>query len=277
MENKRNSLRTYMVAASTAIREKAAYPGNFAGGLLTYGLFIFIFSRIWASAYADKPNIAGYNYSMVLWYFIVAELSIFSFGRFFHTLSQDMKSGQVAYLLARPYDFVTYHFAERYGGSFMNALVFTAEALVLGSLFTGGLPPFPAGTEAGFIMHSARFIFTLLSLCLAGALNFFLQTALAMTAFWLEENEAFFWIYQKITLIVGTLLPLEFLPGRLAFIARFTPFPYTTYAPARIAVAFAPKEALTLLGLQACWLAGAVLLARGVFALGSRRVAINGG
>ncbi len=272
MRSLRARSRVYAIAASTAIREKLAYPGNFAGSMFTYALFVFIFSRVWAGAYAGTTEIAGYTMRMAVWYFIVAEAPGFGFGRFFWTLSRDMKSGQVAYLLARPYDFIGYNFAEKLGGSLVEACVIVAEGLVVGFLLVG--PPPAAASVAAAV---ARPLFVAASLALAGVLNYLLQMTLAMTAFWFEENEAFFWIFQKLSLVVGTLIPIEFLPRAAARIAVWTPFPYLSYAPARMAVAFSFTEALSLLARQGIWAAAALCLARAVFASGSRRLSVNGG
>jgi len=280
MSRLQKTLRKYALAASTAMSERIAYPGNFVGSMFTYALFVFIFSRVWAGAYAGATEIAGYTMSMAVWYFIIAEIPSFGFGRFFSTLSRDMKSGQIACLLARPYDFIGYSMAEKLGGSLMEAGIILAEGLVVGLVLVG-LPPaiasgYPAGSSS-LALEAARSGFLVVSLLLAGALNFFLQIALAMTAFWLEENEAFFWIFQKFALVVGTLIPIEFLPEKVARIAVWTPFPYLSYAPARIMVAFSPAEALSLVARQALWVFMALLLARAVFASGSRRLSVNGG
>ncbi|OHD21865.1 MAG: hypothetical protein A2Y38_01020 [Spirochaetes bacterium GWB1_59_5] len=260
--------------------ERIAYPGNFAGSMFTYALFVFIFSRVWAGAYAGTTEIAGYTMSMAVWYFIIAEIPSFGFGRFFWTLSRDMKSGQVAYLLARPYDFIWYNFAEKLGGSLIEAGIILVEGLAVGFALIG-LPPaiasqYPVGF-ASFALETARLGFLIVSLLLAGALNYFLQMAIAMTAFWLEENEAFYWIFQKFALVVGTLIPIEFLPEKAARIAVWTPFPYLSYAPARIAVAFSLAEAWSLVARQALWVVLALALAKVVFASGSRRLSVNGG
>lgn len=273
------SRRCYAIAASTSMRERAAYPGNFIGSMFTYALFVFIFSRVWAGAYAGASEIAGYTMRMAVWYFIVAEVPSFGFGRFFWTLSRDMKNGQIAYLLARPYDYVGYNFAEKYGGSLVEAGVILAEGLLVGTLLVGP-PPLAGGAPSlagGVAAEASRALLVGLSLLLAGALNYFLQAAIAMTAFWLEENEAFFWIFQKLALVVGTLIPIEFLPPIAARLARLTPFPYLSYAPARIMVAYSPGEAWSLVAAQTLWLALAVALARAVFSFGSRRLSVNGG
>jgi len=270
-------MRTYAVAASTALRDRTAYAGNFSASMLTYGLFVFVFSRVWAGAYAGQSEIAGYTRAMVVWYFIIAEITSFGFGRYFQGLARDVKNGQVAYLLARPYDFVTYHYAERVGGSLVDAGIVLVEGLLMGLLVAGPLPPIDPGQGSVFITVPGKTGLLALSLILAGSLNFYLQFSLALTAFWLEENDALYWIFQKFSLIVGTLVPIEFLPEKAARLALWTPFPYLSYAPARIFVDFSWVEAVSLISRQAVWLVLAVVLARVVFALGSRHVSMNGG
>jgi ABC-2 type transport system permease protein len=257
----------YRRAAATSLRNRLVYRGNFVGGLFTYGLFIFVFSRIWAAAYVGKSAIAGYDYAMSVWYFIIAEVCTFGFGRFFWTLSDDMKSGQVAYLLTRPYSFVGYHWAQAMGQGLLDAGILLAEGIAAGFLLAGP-PPLPA---------LANIPLVLASLLVAGSILFFLQMAIAMTAFWVEENAAFFWIFQKFALVVGTLLPIEFLPDTARRIALLTPFPSMSWAPARITVAASPLEALGLIGAQLGWLAFAIAVSALVFRAGRNKLTVQGG
>lgn len=257
----------YRATAEISAKNKLAYRGNFAGSLLTYGLFIFVFSRIWAATYAQKASIAGYDYSMSLWYFIVAEISVFGFSRFFWSLSEDMKNGQVAYLLSRPYSFVGYHYAQAMGQGLLDAAVLVLEGLAIGLLLAGPPPLFALW----------RVFAVLISLLVAGSLQFFLQVSIAMTAFWVEENSAFFWIFQKLALVIGTLLPLEFLPDWAAKAALWTPLPSLSYAPARILVAATPREALLLGAGQVAWLIAAILVSKLVFSLGRTKIIVQGG
>ena len=257
----------YGLAADLGLRNRLAYRGNFVGGLFTYGLFIFVFSRIWAAAYAGKSSIAGYDYAMSVWYFIIAEVSAFGFGHFYSSLSDDMKSGQVAYLLTRPYSFVGYHWAQAMGQGLLDAAVLLAGGILAGFLVAGA-PPEPSVWRWGLVV---------VSLVIAGSLQFFIQMAIAMTAFWVEENTAFFWIYQKLCLIIGTFLPLEFLPETARRIALWTPLPSVTYAPARIAVAATAPEALGLVGAQLGWLAFSALACALVFRAGRSKITIQGG
>lgn len=265
--NIRRSARKYGTASLVSLRSHLAYPSALAGSLLTYGLFVFVFSRVWAAVYSDRATIAGYDRAMIVWYFIVAEIATFGFGRFYQNLSQDMKSGQVAYLLARPYGFTAYHYAQGMGPALADCLALAAEGTILG-LFVAG--PFPVAS----IAQAAAVIASLL---LAGSLQFLFQFAIAMTAFWLEENAALFWIFQKLALIVGTFLPIEFLPRSAQILARWTPFPYLSWASARITVAWLPEQALRILAAQGAWVIAAALLCRAIFSVGRDKITVNGG
>jgi len=267
--------RKYLAAASTSARSRLAYPGELFGSVLTYCLFVFVFSRIWRSVYAARPAIAGYDYAASVWYFVAAEIPMFGSAGFFWELAGDIKSGQVAYLVSRPYSFVGYRLAEAMGGSLAAALPMAAAGLAMGTIAAGPAP----------IASTAQAAALAASLLMALCLQFLLQLAIAMSAFWLEENAAFFWIYQKIGLVAGTLLPLEFLPDWASRIVRWTPFPALSYAPARIAAAWqaeggaagAATGAAGLLGLQAAWIAVAALLCLAVYDRGRAKLTSQGG
>ncbi len=266
----RAELRKLLAVTSVAVRERAAYRGNFMATLVTYGLFVFIFSRIWGTVYAGGISIAGYDRGMAIWYFIVAELSIFGLGRYGFSAAEEIKSGQVAYLLTRPFDYLRYNGAFALGPAFLETGLLSLFALAFGTLTTGYL----------VIVSPVHGLVLVLSLILAGLCQFFFKFALAMTAFWVEENTAFFWIFQKVGLVAGTLLPLELLPESWRKVIMFTPFPSFTWAPARLAVAFGStggKEAAGILSLQVAWLLGGIVLCRIVFAAGRSSIVTNGG
>lgn len=260
--------RKYGVAALASMRNRTAYMGSLLGDALSYALFVFVFSRVWTAAYAGRDEIAGYGLQQMIWYFIVAEIPAFGFGRFFSTLAEDIKSGQVAYLTARPYGFVGYGYAQGMGKAAVDCAIYVALGLALGLVLAGPVPSGPPLRAAA----------VLASLAAAGSIQYLLQLALAMTAFWAEENSAFFWIYQKLTLIVGTLLPIEFLPEAARRIAAWTPFPSLSYAPARLFAAWpGDGAALALIGTQLAWASIAVLACQAIYALGRARLTVNGG
>jgi ABC-2 type transport system permease protein len=259
--------RKYAEAARVAVRNRLAYPGDLVGELVTYGLFIFVFSRIWVAAFAGKAAIAGYDREMATWYFVFAELVFFATGRNFWTFARDIRDGQVAYALGRPYGFVLYQYAQSMGQACLRTVPFAALGYLIGGISAG--PWMPASAEQALALFLAFF--------LAVSLQFLSQACIALTAFWVEENSAFYWIYSKLALIVGTLMPLEFLPEKLMSAALITPFPYLSYVPARIAVAFEGARSWALIGGQCAWIAALVLVSGAVFARGIRKTSIQGG
>ncbi len=266
----RAELRKLFAVASVAVRERATYRGNFMATLVTYGLFVFIFSRIWGTVYAGGISIAGYDRGMAIWYFIVAELSIFGLGRFGSSAAEEIKSGQVAYFLTRPFDYIRYNGAFALGPAFLETGLLAIFALAFGTVTTGYFP----------MVSPVHGLVVVVSLILAGLCQFLFKFALAMTAFWVEENTAFFWIFQKVGLVAGTLLPLELLPPSWRKVIMLTPFPSFTWAPARLAAAFGPcggSEVVGILALQVAWLLGGMVLCRIVFVAGRSSIVTNGG
>jgi ABC-2 type transport system permease protein len=264
----RMKARKYAVAASVSFRERTAYGGSFLGTALAYALFVFVFSRIWGTVYAGRADIDGYTRAQMIWYFIVAELPGMALSGVFWSLSQDMKSGQVAYLLSRPYSFVLYSYALGAGKALANGPILLAIGCALGFLTAGPPPLSSAGQGAGLV----------LGLLLAGSIYYLLNLAIAMTAFWVEENAAFFWIFQKLALVAGTLVPIELLPGAARRAAWLTPFPAMSYAPAKLLAAWpGTGGALGLLGYQAAWALLAALACQAIYALGRSRLRVNGG
>jgi ABC-2 type transport system permease protein len=235
---------------------------------MAYGLFIFVFSRIWASAYQGRADIEGYGRAQMIWYFVVAELPSFAFAGAFWALSADIQSGQVAYLVSRPYDYPLFAYAQNLGRAAANCAVLVPIGLALG-LATAGPPP---------VGSAAQGFSALAAILLAGSVYFFLNLALALTALWVEENSAFFWIFQKLMLVVGTLVPLELLPTAAQAAAWKSPFPAISYVPARLVASWQGwGEAAGLLGFQLLWLAIAALGCEAIYAAGRRRLSANGG
>jgi ABC-2 type transport system permease protein len=273
--------RKYLLAGRIAVRNRWQYPAEQLGPLLTFSLFAFIQARIWAVAYAGTPEIAGYTQAASTWYFIVAEMAYMAGSGAFGQLARDIKDGQVAYILGRPFGFVLWNGAQRLALGLNQLLVLALPGILIGCLAVGPLAPAGPGQIAALLA----------ALVLALAVQYCLQAAIAMTAFWFEENSAFIWIFSKIALVAGTLIPLEFLPDSWQSVLWWTPFPWLAWAPARIAVlpdaglaglpggGAAPGAAtwLVLLGMQLAWLAASAALASGVFRLAARRTTIQGG
>lgn len=258
--------RKYAAAASIGLQNRFAQRADLISTALTFGLFVFVFIQLWSAVYATRETLAGYDRNQMIWYFVFAQLAIFASGRFFGVHSHEVRSGNLVYALGRPYGYLWFHFAQFFGA-------WLVETLLLALI--GSLMAFWA-TGVGTLSAGSAF-WVLLSVLIGASLSVFLQFALALTSLWVEESSAFYWIYQKLSLVLGVLMPIEFLPEPLKAAALWSPFPYQGYVPARLAVAWDSGMAAELLGRQLLWLAIAVFICVCIFRGGQRRLSLKGG
>ena len=257
----------YVTAAAISLKNTWAYRAGTVSRLLLYGLFVFVLFSVWKAVYTGG-EIAGFSLTQMVWYICFTEFIAFGCRTaIFSDMNEEVKNGDIAYQLNRPYSFIFYKFANAFGETAVNSVFFLGMALVMGLWLAGPLPHF----EVWMLPPVA------LSIALGMALNFFSIMALGLTAFFMEENTAFYLIWQKLTFMLGTFLPVEFLPGWLQGIAKVMPFSYIAWAPARLAVNFSWEHFFTAVPMQAFWCAVFIALSALVYAKGVKKINAHGG
>ena len=99
--------------------------------------------------------IVGLNTSM-LWYMLFTEVIIHFHTRLSRMVSEEVKSGDIAYKLVRPYSYILYYFAAHCGeflvrflsnllggAAFCHSHHGTSEGSIVGTLGVGGAWPLP--------------------------------------------------------------------------------------------------------------------------------------
>lgn len=176
---------------------------------LWMGLILFVFVQLWTVTYEQGglTSIAGFSLADIVWYLVITETVALSAPRVSLKIDEEVKSGELAYVLLRPYSYALYHLSAYWG----VAAILVPVNVVLGGtvvMVAAGPPPSlsPAAAAA-----------TALAVVLGLTLNFLIEFSIGMLAFWFEDTQPFFWIYQKLVFTLGGLfLPLELLPGPLA-------------------------------------------------------------
>ncbi len=263
------TVRTYAAVALTTAQSGLAYPLETFARTGFMFVVIFIFIQLWSVTFrlSGQASIAGYDFRRMVWYLVLTESITLSVARVFDVIDQQVKSGELAYTLAKPYSYPLFHFAQFMGGVLLAlpANLLTGAALAL--VFAG-----PPST------NPAAWPVIALAVLLAVCLHFAVGLSIGLLAFWFEDTNAFYWIYQKTTFVLGGLfLPLSLFPSTLRAVAQRLPFSAIAYAPARLSAQFDAGLAAGTLVTQLGWL----LLLGGVAALvyrsGVRRVNMNGG
>ncbi|MCL2046983.1 MAG: hypothetical protein FWG88_11455 [Oscillospiraceae bacterium] len=260
-------LHKYTVITKVSLANALTYRSTTYLRFFFYTFFIYVFMSLWRAIY-QQGSVHGYGYVQMVWYLIMTEFVSFACGSdIYSTMNDEVKSGSIAYHLGRPSHYVFYQLANSMGQVLLNMMGFGTLAIVIGFVFVGPLFTF---TMAGLPP-------LILSVTLSILLNFFILMLLGLSSFVIEDNYAFYLIYQKATFMLGMFLPVEFLPSWLQKIARNLPFSYVHWAPAKIFVDYSNGLAIELISRQALCLLAAITATLLSYHLAIRRLQVNGG
>lgn len=259
--------RKYGAVMRTAMQNSTVYTRNFIFGSLFLGLVLFMFLQLWEKVAGERGQIAGYSLNRLLWYYTVAEIVTLTRSDIMERLNNDIRSGDVAIQLLRPYHYLTSLFADAFGQLLLRLTINIPIGFVMAMVLVGPLEGF----------QPAHLPFMVLSILLGLFLSLSMEALIGLSSFWTEDNSAFWWISQKLAFMLGLFLPLEMLPGWLRGIALFLPYPYMMYAPARLASTFSWEACAQLMPIQLLY--GLVIfgLAHLVYRKGAKMVHANGG
>jgi len=192
----------FFVIAKVSLTNAVAYRAAVISRFVFYTLFIYVFMSLWGAIYKEG-GVYGYSYVQIVWYLIMTEYVTFvSRTSILGTMTEDVRSGAIAYQIGRPIHYLFYHFASSVGQVIFNAVCFGALAAVLGLIFVGPLITFSLTVLP----------FLLISVALSIIINYFFLALIGLTAFRIEDNFALYLVYQKLSFMLGMFLPVEFLP-----------------------------------------------------------------
>jgi ABC-2 type transport system permease protein len=263
------AIRKYAEVTKITMVSSLVYFWNFLSRNLFFVFIMFIYLMLWKNIYAQKGgSLGGLSLNKMIWYLVVTELVTLSRTDLHNQVNEDVKTGNIAYLLNKPYNYVLYCFSYFLGEIGMKLLTNGIAGLLIGLIYVGPLESFN-------FMHLP---FMLLSLVVGCIIHFSIYMVLALTSFWFEENSAFFWIYSKLVFTLGgMLMPIDLFPTWLQSIAKYMPFAYVTYVPARLAVDFSFASFYSQFSIQLIYLAIFIMLAMSIYRKGAKNLNVNGG
>ena len=265
----RRTTTKYTAITLTNLQNQLAYVWEALNRAVFIILIMFVFVQLWTAVYESQgvSEIAGLTLSATIWYFLIAEVMELGKIRHDEVITAEVKDGSVAYTLGRPYNYLAYHFFNGLGETAVKMFLIFLLGLPL-VVYYAGAPPLQ--------LETLPFVFLVAILALV--LDFFVFSIIGLLAFVTEDTFSFRLIYQKLVFILGGLmLPLDFLPDWLQPIARVLPFNLTTYAPAKLFVAFSWAQFWQILILQFVWLGIFDLVLWLQFRWSTKQLVVNGG
>ncbi len=261
----------YSAVAGVTTRTNLTYLADFFFRGVFLVVVMFVFFQLWRTTYGatNASRVGGLDLRQMIWYLALTEALVTSFPRVNVTVDEQVKTGQLAYLLGRPHSYLVYLFAAYLGEM---AVRFPVNLAVAGAIAwaTVGPPPLDPAVLPALAA----------SVLLGVTMNFTIAAAIGLGAFWLEDTASLYLLYSRFLMIAGgMLIPLDVFPDAVRRVALALPTQLMVYGPARLFVGqeAAAGGAWSLLGRQALWV---VILASGLaglFRLGVKRVNVQGG
>lgn len=259
----------YLYIYKISLSNNLVYVENFIARNFFLAFIIYVMLMLWQNIYGQKGDIiAGLSLRQMIWYLIVTEIITLSRSEVFNEVSIDVKNGNIAYMLNKPYNYILYCFSNSLGEIGIKLITNVIIGLIIGVIYVGPLTEFKLN----------HLPFVIISLLLGICINFFIHISLSLTSFWVEENSAFYWIYSKLVFTLGgMLIPIEMFPRWIEKLARKLPFAYITYSPARLAVDFSFSSFINILAYQLGYLIFFFGLSMLIYRKGVRALNVNGG
>jgi ABC-2 type transport system permease protein len=257
------------------IRVSYYHNTTYTGDLLSLGLLAAI--RLWAlkelyqvTYHAQgATQIGGLSVALVVWSLVVTNSFQLGIGSrtVLKPLAEEIQSGNIAYALTKPYSFLWYLYFSNIGRLVARLLPALILASITAVILVGPIHLTWPALGGGLLLS-----------VLGLSQNLITLFVLSILAFWLEEVNAFRWIYDKFQFALGgMIIPLSLFPDSLRKIAEFLPFASAYYAPARIFVSFDAHLFYKYLLVSLSWTILFTVILIIIFRNGVKNISINGG
>ena len=208
-------------------------------------MIMYIFICLWKVGYNGKNEICNYSYIQMIYYLLITEtIALSKMNNITTKISDEVKSGLIAYNLNKPFNYIIYHFFNELGATFPKIIInlsvgFIVIWIVLGSCLIN------------FIGLVISIISVLLSICI----DYCFSILIGLISFKMEDVSGINMIYQKINQIFGGLfIPLSFLPIWMGNIAKVLPFSAIYNLPAELYTNFSFDNVISVFAKQGIWI-----------------------
>jgi len=248
----------------------AAYPAATLAGLSTNIVFGFMRGSVLVAMFALRADVGGYDVVATLTYVWLTQglLNVVALWGW-QELALRIRSGDIATDLIRPVNPIRAGLDLDLGRAAHHVLFRGIPPVLVGAIFFRVVLP---ASPLVWLAFAA-------SIVLAVCVSFGFRVLYNLLAFWTGDSRGITTIAITLaSLFSGFIVPLGFFPDWLRTIAHATPFPSMIQLPVDIFVGRATgiDLAVTLI-VQLAWAAVLLSAAGGLFAVGTRRLVVQGG
>ena len=205
---------------------------------------------IWRAMFdARGSGIGGYNYSSMIYYFLLTMLAsnLVTPTEDEWQIAADIRDGQINSFLTKPLNYLGYRLMLFLSYRVLYTVV-TIIPVVIAFAWFRKIIVLPS--------HWETWPVAVVSLAMSAGIQFFIAYALAMLAFWiLEISTVVFILYSFEYFLSGQLFPIDIMPAGLQTVLHWLPFTYELYFPVAVFLEKVRGQDLWFgLGIQVIWL-----------------------
>lgn len=252
------------------VAARLAYIGEILIRTSFLVMVLYIFTQLWRTTNGSQ-NVAaltGFEIPQLIWYLAFTEAIIISGAALGENeVDREVRSGDIAYRLARPLPYPLYHLGAAIGERLLRFVLNLIVGALVALVVVGPIPLAPLSVLAAFSAALLGFV-----------VDWIWSFTISLLSFWVEDTMGLHLLYRRAQMLLGgMLIPLSAYPDWLRNITSALPFQYLVYQPARLFVQTTVSGwldvmvILTLIGLVS------LLPMLAIYHLGLRRVSAQGG
>jgi ABC-2 type transport system permease protein len=203
-----------------------AYRTNYYTGILIYCINIGAYYFLWSAIYSGKSSIQGMSIEKMATYVAISWMArAFYFNNIDREIAVEIREGQVATELIRPYNYLGMKTMQGLGEGIFRLLFLSLPGVVITAL----LLPLHFSADIHTWMYFG------LSIMLSFIINSELNLLAGVIAFFTLNNEGLLRAKRFIIdLFSGLILPISFYPDWAQEIMKYFPFQAISYIPSMI-------------------------------------------
>ena len=136
-------MRKYIYIYKSELMSTLQYMINILFKLIGFIVLIFIFMNLWDYIYNDPSEIInGYSKNQMIWYVIITEIiwGATEGRKYCKKIANDVKGGNIAYMMNKPYSYISYAISSHLGETTIRALISIVVGVLMGLIFLQEIP-----------------------------------------------------------------------------------------------------------------------------------------
>ncbi|MFD1739659.1 ABC transporter permease [Bacillus salitolerans] len=262
-------MRKYWQLTKSQMQTNTAYSAWYWAGSISTIMRLLIMYFFWHAVYESRSTIENIDLSTMLTYIVIAMLLQGYVGGIGNELAENIRNGDVAIELMRPYDLIFKLISLDLGSKFTYFFRETIPMVVIAFLFMKLM--FPTSIEVILLF--------LVSAFLGIWIGTFFDFIIGVLAFWTVNiwglrvlKEGVFMFFS------GALVPIVLFPEWLKSISLVLPFQSMIYVPVSIYTGILTGiDAYMAVGIQLIWVVALYILVRAIWAQALKQITIFGG